>query len=62
MSDKFLPKSLHTVRILVAVARAASLFREPLDAVMHAAQIIGYPDACTRDPLILKAADLFARK
>jgi len=60
MSDKFLPKSLHTVRILVAVARAASLLRDPLDAVQHAAKIIGYPNARASDPLIVKAAEQLA--
>ena len=55
-----LPKSLHTVRILVAVAlkcRALGTLRgTDVGAILNAADAIGYPDASADDPLIVKAA------
>jgi hypothetical protein len=57
MSANFLPKSLHTVRILVAVSTdAGALALSPLARIVNAARVIGYADADKRDPLIQKAA------
>lgn len=66
MSADFLPKSLHTVRILVNVARelrshftVSGLGGESADVywIRRAAGVCGYSvKAGTRDPLILKAA------
>lgn len=58
-----LPKSLHTVRILVAVARDRLGFSGgglradlALAAILYSAKVCGYPEADHRDPLIVKAA------
>lgn len=58
-----LPKSLHTVRILVAVVRnrigflGTSLSADrALREIHRAAAFIGYPFAYDTDPLIVKAA------
>lgn len=56
-----LPKSLHTVRILTAVARAMFAGHPPAQAVLRAAVVIGYDDVSADDPLIIKAAAALAR-
>jgi hypothetical protein len=55
-----LPKSLHTVRILAAVAATVAGGGNVL-RVLEAARIIGYPTASTIDPLIVKAAAVLAK-
>ena len=55
-----LPKSLHTVRILAAVA-ATVTGGSPMLRVLEAARVIGYPDAIASDPLIVKAAATLAK-
>lgn len=54
-----LPKSLHTVRILVAVAgyvrRTSGNPLSERGAVLEAARVIGYSFASLSDPLIVKA-------
>lgn len=61
----FLPKSLHMVRILVAIARhdwtetglgGPMRYSDALSFALSAARIIGYPNASAADPLIAKAA------
>jgi hypothetical protein len=63
-SANFLPKSLHTVRILTAVAqreRALGAVRgDAVAEILNAARVIGYRDASPRDPLIVKAASQLA--
>lgn len=56
-----LPKSLHTVRILVAVARIAVSHKSDIDSVLRAAAVIGYPNAASDDPLIVRAAAALAK-
>lgn len=57
-----LPKSLHTVRILVAVARAQRFEPDDIDtAVRAAARILGYPEASTDDPLMQAAVRQLAK-
>ena len=56
-----LPKSLHTVRILAAIARVTVSPKSDIDSVLRAAAVIGYTDASASDPLIVKAAAQLAK-
>lgn len=66
---RYLPKSLHTVRILANVAREyhgrMALGRgfavTPLQAVLHAAALCGYPVCAPDDALILAAVAQVSR-
>lgn len=52
-----LPKSLHTVRILVNVAALApKSWTSDVSRVLWAADVIGYPSASKQDELIQSAA------
>jgi hypothetical protein len=52
-----IPKSLHTVRILVSVARLIMSRggKATLPALLDAAEVCGYSEASQNDPLILAA-------
>jgi hypothetical protein len=62
-----LPASLHTVRILIAVARnqanaqAAMPMASATRLILNAARIVGYDGASQNDPLIVKAAQKLAK-
>lgn len=66
MENGSLPKSLHTVRILVAVAREVEHVPAAMPEsvytrmVLRAAHVIGYGEALASDPLIIKAASQLA--
>lgn len=51
-----LPKSLHTVRVLVNVARVLPECADKVRAACDAARVLGYADASSDDPLIQSAA------